>query len=81
MLKTAVTDQIALGAVQAALAVAVTLAVMLLARARAIHLERDVAVAVVRGIAQILAVGSVLLLLLRGPRWTGSSRKIGRAHV
>ena len=77
MLKTVFTDQVALGSVQAALAVAVTLAVMLLARARAIHLERDIVVAVVRGIAQILAVGSVLLLLLRGPRWTGVLLLVG----
>lgn len=77
MLKTLFPDQVALGVAQAALATAVALVVMLAARARAIHLERDIVVALVRGIAQILAVGSVLLLLLRGPRWTGVFILIG----
>ena len=44
--------------------------VVLLARKRGIHLERETLIAMVRGIVQIVAVGSILLLLLRGPRWT-----------
>jgi putative ABC transport system permease protein len=44
--------------------------VALLARRRNIHLESETLVAMIRGIAQIVAVGSILLLLLRGPRWT-----------
>jgi len=44
--------------------------VVLLARKRGIHLEGETLIAMVRGIIQIVAVGSILLLLLRGPRWT-----------
>ena len=46
------------------------LLVMILARKRQIHLERETVVALIRGIVQIVAVGSILLLLLRGPAWT-----------
>jgi hypothetical protein len=35
-----------------------------------IHLEKDLAIAMVRGLAQIVAVGSILLLLLKAPSWT-----------
>jgi putative ABC transport system permease protein len=45
--------------------------VVLLARRRKIHLDRS-AVAFVRGLVQIIAVGSVLVLLLKAPRWTGA---------
>ena len=37
---------------------------------RGIHLEKDLAVAMARGLLQIVAVGSILLLLLKGPSWT-----------
>jgi UDP-glucose/iron transport system permease protein len=46
------------------------LLVTLLARKREIHLERETVVALIRGIVQIIAVGSILSLLLRGPAWT-----------
>ena len=46
------------------------LLVILLARRRNIHLESDTAIALLRGIVQIVAVGSILMLLLKGPRWT-----------
>jgi len=55
---------------QAAVAGIAAFIVVLLARKRRIHLERDAAIALVRGLVQIVAVGSVLVLLLRGPRWT-----------
>jgi putative ABC transport system permease protein len=64
------TDQVKLGLAQALAASLLVLAVTLLARIRKIRLGRDATVALVRGIVQIVAVGSVLLLLLRGPRWT-----------
>ena len=70
MLKELFADQLALGSAQAAVATLLALGVMLLARQRAIHLEREVIVALVRGIVQITAIGSILLLLLRGPAWT-----------
>jgi UDP-glucose/iron transport system permease protein len=69
-LKQIITDQVSLGISQALAASLLALAVVLLARIRQIHLERDTLIAMVRGIVQVVAVGSVLLLLLRGPRWS-----------
>jgi putative ABC transport system permease protein len=60
-----------LGLAQAAVAALVALLVALLARRRGIHLETETAVALLRGAVQIVAVGSILVILLRGPRWTG----------
>lgn len=70
MLKELFANQLALGCAQAAVAILLALAVMLVARQREIHLEREIIVALVRGIVQIMAVGSILVLLLRGPGWT-----------
>ena len=70
MLKGFFSNQIALGCAQAALTSLLAVAVTLLARSRAIHLERETVVALLRGIVQITAVGSVLVLLLQGPAWT-----------
>jgi putative ABC transport system permease protein len=61
-----------LGLVQAAIVAAMAVIVALAARTRRIHVERETAVALVRGLAQIVAIGSVLVLLLRAPRWTGA---------
>jgi UDP-glucose/iron transport system permease protein len=69
-LKQIITDQVSLGLSQALAASLLALTVVLLARIRQIHLERDTLIALVRGIVQVVAVGSVLLLLLRGPRWS-----------
>jgi putative ABC transport system permease protein len=46
--------------------------VVLLARKRGIHLESEVLIAMIRGLAQIIAVGSILVLLLNGPCWNGA---------
>jgi len=70
MLKELFASQLVLGCAQAAIAALLALAVMLLARRRGIHIERETVVALVRGIVQITAVGSILVLLLRGPAWT-----------
>jgi len=70
MLKDFISDQLVLGLAQAGVAALAALIVVLLARRRKIHLERDAIVAMLRGIVQIVAMGSILLLLLRGPRWT-----------
>ena len=70
MLKQIFSDQLALGFAQSGLTTVLALAVALLARRREIHVERETAVALVRGLAQIVAVGSVLMLLLKGPRWS-----------
>ena len=69
MLKHIFSGQLQLGLAQAAAAAMAALVVVLLARKRGIHLERETLVALLRGVVQIVAVGSVLVLLLRGPRW------------
>lgn len=63
-------EGVALGLAQATVATLLALGVMLLAREREIHLERETVVALVRGLIQIVIVGSVLALLLQGPPWT-----------
>jgi UDP-glucose/iron transport system permease protein len=70
VLKSLFSSEITLGLAQAAIASLMALAVVLLARRRHIHLESDAAIALLRGIVQIVAVGSVLALLLKAPRWT-----------
>src|SRR5258708_31710192 len=60
-----------LGLAQAGVAALVALIVAYLARRRGIHLESETLVALLRGAVQIVAVGSILVILLRGPRWTG----------
>jgi putative ABC transport system permease protein len=71
MLKVLFSNQLYLGLAQASVAALAAILVVLLARKRGIHLEGDALIAMLRGIIQIVAVGSVLVLLLRGPRWTG----------
>ncbi len=70
MLKSHFSSQITLGLAQAAIAALMALAVILLARKRNIHLESDALIALVRGLIQIVAIGSILALLLQAPRWT-----------
>jgi UDP-glucose/iron transport system permease protein len=60
-----------LGLAQAVVAALAAIMVALLARSRNIHLENDTALALLRGAVQIVAVGSILVVLLRSPRWTG----------
>lgn len=72
MLKLWFTNQLSLGLAQAAVAAFAAMLVVLLARKRGIHLEGETLVAMIRGMVQIIAVGSILLLLLRGPRWTSA---------
>lgn len=70
MLKTLFHTQLQLGLAQAAAAAIAALVVVFAARRRGIHLEKELTVAMARGLVQIVAVGSILLLLLRGPSWT-----------
>ena len=63
-------DPLRLGIAQALVSALAAGVVVLLARRRGIHLESEAAIAMVRGIVQIIAVGSILLVLLRGPWWT-----------
>lgn len=70
MLKALFHGQLQLGLAQAAVAALAALTVVIVAGRRGIHLERDLTMAMVRGLVQIVAVGSILLLLLRAPSWT-----------
>lgn len=63
-------SQLQLGFAQALVAALAALAVVLLARRRRVHLESETVIAMVRGLVQIIAVGSILVILLRAPRWT-----------
>ena len=63
-------SQLELGLAQAAAAFLVAFSVVIFARKRGIHLERDALVAMLRGILQIVAVGFILLALLHRPDWT-----------
>jgi len=62
-------NELLLGAAQAAVALAFALLVMMLARYEHVHLERELTGALLRGLVQIVAVGSIFLLLLRAPGW------------
>lgn len=67
MLKAWFHGQLQLGLAQAAAAGVTALLVVWLARRRGIHLEKELSIAMIRGFLQIIAAGSILLLLLRGP--------------
>ncbi len=69
-MQSAFSSRVGLGLFQAAVAAGLAAFVMLLARKRNIHIESDLAIALLRGILQIAAVGSILVLLLHGPWWT-----------
>jgi putative ABC transport system permease protein len=64
--------QLQLGFAQAGVAALAALVVVLLARRRRIHLETEALIAMARGLVQIIAVGSILVILLRAPRWTSA---------
>lgn len=70
MLKLLFHGELQLGLAQAAVAALAAMMVVLLARKRGIHLGGETLIAMLRGLAQIIAVGSILVVLLRGPRWT-----------
>jgi len=72
MLNRLFTNQLQLGLAQALSAAVAAYVVVPLARRRKIHLENEAAVAMVRGLVQIVAVGSVLIVLLQAPRWSGA---------
>lgn len=72
MLKHLFSSEVALGFAQGGIAAAVALAVGLAARARDIHVEWETVIALLRGLAQIVVIGFVLVLMMKGPRWTGA---------
>ncbi|HZD49245.1 MAG TPA: ABC transporter permease [Silvibacterium sp.] len=63
-------NQLARGVVECLIAALAALAVLLVARRRAPDLLREVSLAQVRGVLQIVAVGAILAALLHGPAWT-----------
>lgn len=70
MLNGNLSNHLLLGLAQAGLAAVMVIAAMLLARRRQIHVERETLIALLRGLSQVIAVGFVFIVLLRGPRWT-----------
>ena len=84
VLKSLFPSQIALGLAQAAIAAVMALAVVLLARRGTFHLESDAAIALLRGIVQIVAVGSDPRVAAEGStldqrvsaHWHGAGRRI-----
>src|SRR5579862_9296677 len=72
MLKLFFHGQLQLGFAQAGVAALAALLVVVLARRRRIHLETEAVIAMARGLVQIIAVGSILVVPLRAPRWTSA---------
>ncbi len=70
MLTQLFTNPVMLGLAQAAVVSLLAMAVVLMASRRGIHVERETVVALVRGLVQVVAVGAVLVVLLKGPIWT-----------
>jgi putative ABC transport system permease protein len=60
------TSDVAMGLVQAICAIAICLAVVLLCRRFAVHVEREAITSLARGLVQMVAVGVVLAVLLHG---------------
>ena len=63
---------VAVGMAQAAAAIALCLSVVVLCRRFAVHVERETAVSLARGLVQMVAVGLVLALLLHGSLLIGA---------
>ena len=61
-----------LGLGQAAAAIAVCLGVVLLCRRFSVHVERETVISLVRGLVQMVAVGTILALLLHGSLLIGA---------
>lgn len=70
MLNHLITNQLYLGIAQALVTTILTLFVVWIARRQEIHIESEILVALIRGFVQVVAVGSVIVLLLEGPAWT-----------
>ena len=62
-------SQISQGIAGCAIAAVTALLIMLLARRRGVDMLRELPLAQLRGIVQIVAVGLILAYLLHGPRW------------
>ena len=62
--------ELSLGLAQAAVVAVTAMLVAILASRRGAHMQREIPWALLRGLIQILLIGSLLALLLRGPWWT-----------
>ncbi len=67
MLSHFIQDPIQLAAAQALLAGLMALVMMLVAGWYGIHLEREILIAMARGLVQVVAVGAIILLIFQGP--------------
>jgi putative ABC transport system permease protein len=65
-LQNSLTGDVAMGLAQAAGAIVLCAAVVLLCRRFAVHVERETAISVARGLVQMVLVGMVLAVLLHG---------------
>ncbi|HVJ07719.1 MAG TPA: iron export ABC transporter permease subunit FetB [Acidisarcina sp.] len=63
-------SQLGLGAAECIAAAVIALLAMVLARRRGVDMLGDLPLALLRGIAQVVAVGAILAALLHGPQWT-----------
>lgn len=70
MLRLLFHTQLSLGLAQAAIVALVTIVLAHLAARRGALIGREVPLALLRGLLQILLVGALLALLMRGPWWT-----------
>ncbi len=71
MLSHFIQDPIYLAAAQALTAGGLALLMMLIAAFYGIHLEKEIIVSLIRGLIQVVAVGSILLLIFDGPTVLG----------
>ena len=72
MLKHLFPNELALGLAQAGVSSLLAMLLALIARRHHIHVEWETVIALVRGLAQIVAVGFILVLMLKGPQWTSA---------
>ncbi|HUZ03827.1 MAG TPA: ABC transporter permease [Acidobacteriaceae bacterium] len=62
--------ELSLGLAQAAVVAVTAILVAILASRRGAHIQREIPLALLRGLAQILLIGVLLAAMLRGPWWT-----------
>jgi len=72
MLKHLFPNELDLGLAQAGVSGLLAIILSMIARRRRIHIEWETVIALIRGLAQIVAVGFVLVLMLKGPQWTSA---------
>jgi putative ABC transport system permease protein len=70
MFEHAISSQLVRGVIYCLITTCATIAVIVLARRRAPGMLKEVPLAELRGILQIVVVGAILAALLRGPAWT-----------